>query len=181
MLSIILSTVDLDENSKLKFEKIYYKYRDVLFVLSLKLLSNRADAEDVLQETFIKIAKNIKIIKNIDNKETASYLTVILKNTAYDFLRKKSKYNEINIEGVKEIPDDDFIEALAGNIQYKKIVDVIKSIPSPYSEVLYLHYVRDLSVKQTAHLLERKSETVKMQLVRGKRILTEMLLEVANE
>ena len=135
MLSIILLTVDLDENSKFKFEKIYYKYRDVLFGLSLKLLSNRADAEDVLQETFIKIAKNIKIIKNIDNKETASYLTVILKNTAYDFLRKKSKYNEINIEGVKEIPDDDFIEALASNIQYKKIVDVIKSIPSPYSEV----------------------------------------------
>ncbi len=181
MLSIILSTVDMDENSKNKFENIYYKYRNVLFGLAIKILSNRADAEDVLQETFIKVAKNINSIRDIDDKETNSYLAVILKNTAYDFLRKKSKCNEVDIDSIKEIPRDDFIESMAGNIQYEKIVNIIKNIPSPYAEVLYLHFVRDYSVNTTAHLLDRKSETVKMQLVRGKRILTEMLSEVTYE
>lgn len=181
MLSIILSTIDLDENSKNKFETIYYKYRNVLYCYAVKILSNRADAEDVLQETFIKVAKNIKTVNNTDERETNSYLAVILRNTAYDFLRKKSKLSEIDIERVKEIPGDDFIESLASDIQYDKIVGVIKNIPSPYSEVLYLHYVRDLSVKQTANLLNRKSETVKMQLVRGKRILIKMLSEVIYE
>ncbi len=181
MISIILSTVDLDEDSKSKFEKIYNKYCNILFGYAIKILSNPADAEDVLQETFIKVAKNIKNIREIDDRETNSYLAVILKNTAYDFLRKKSKCTEIDIDSIKEIPDDDFIESLASRIRYEKLVEGIKNIPSPYSEVLYMHYVRDLSVKQTAHILERKSETVKIQLVRGKRILTQMLSEVMYE
>jgi RNA polymerase sigma-70 factor (ECF subfamily) len=181
LLTIILSSVDLDEKNQNKFENIYYKYRNVLFGYAVKILSNQADAEDVLQETFIKVAKNIKTIKDINSKETNAYLAVILKNTAYDFLRKKSKYNEVDIDGIKEIPEDDFIESLAGNIQYDRIVDIIKNIPSPYSEVLYLHFVRDFSVKQTAHLLDRKPETVKMQLVRGKRTLIEMLSEDIND
>ena len=55
---------------------------------------------------------------------------------------------------------------------------MITGIPSPYNEVLYLHYAKDYSIKKTAKLLDRKELTVKMQLVRGKKILTEKLSEV---
>ncbi len=181
LLALILNTVDLDAKNKNKFEMIYYKYRNMLFEYALKLVLNRADAEDVLQEAFIKIAKNIKTIRDTNEKETNSYLIMILKNTAYDFLRKKAKLQETDIDGIYEIPSDDFVESLVNRIEYQKAVEVIKGIPSPYCEVLYLHFVRDLSVKQTARLLDRKSETVKMQLIRGKRILKQRLLEVPYE
>lgn len=182
MLFLILSEAPLDEKSKVKFEEIYYKYRDMLFKVALKKVILKADAEDVLQEAFIKIAKNIKHIKNIDGKETASFLTIIVRNTAYDFLRKKSKHIEVNLDEFTELASTDGeINNMLDSIKYEKIVDIVKNIPSPYCEVLYLHYVRDLSVKQTAKLLERKPETVKMQIVRGKRILSEKLSEVLYE
>jgi DNA-directed RNA polymerase specialized sigma24 family protein len=70
---------------------------------------------------------------------------------------------------------------LVDKLEYQKIVLAITTIPSPYSEVLYLHFVKDFSIKKTASFLERKSTTVKMQLVRGKRILIERLSEVPYE
>lgn len=48
------------EDEKSKFEKIYYKYRDMLYACALKIVKNSADAEDVLHDAFIKTAKSIK-------------------------------------------------------------------------------------------------------------------------
>ena len=57
----------------------------------------------------------------------------------------------------------------------------VKSVPTPYNEVLFLHYVNELPVKKTAALLERKVSTVKMQLVRGKKLLLQALRGQENE
>ena len=56
-------------------------------------------------------------------------------------------------------------------MKIKDLIAAIKSVPTPYNEVLFLHYVNELPVKKTAALLERKVSTVKMQLVRGKKLL----------
>lgn len=182
MLAIIITLSEIDESNKNKFENLYYKYRNILFTYIVKIVSNSVEAEDILQESFIKIAKNIKAVGDIDSKETLSFLIVIAKNTAYDFLRRHSGYKEVSIEDIKELAEDDMmIEKLVGKLQYDKIISAIRNIRSPYNEVLYFHYVKDYSVKHTAHLLERRNETVKMQLVRGKKLLVEKLSEVLYE
>lgn len=179
MLAVVFSAVDMPENQKNKFEALYYRYRRLLYTVIRKTVSSDSDAEDILQNTFIKIAKNIKSIDDIESKETSAFLTVIAKNTAYDFLRSRSCYEEINLEEIESIADEDnTIARLLSDIQYEKIVSCIKSVPSPYMEVMFLHFVKDYSVRYTARLLERKPQTVKMQLVRGKKILVKMLSEV---
>ena len=89
------------EDEKSKFEKIYYKYRDMLYACALKIVKNSTDAEDVLHDAFIKTAKSIKQIDDISSRRTAAYLTVITKNTAYDRLRrlKDSVGDLLYIEG----------------------------------------------------------------------------------
>lgn len=179
MLSVILMSVDMNESENNKFEKIYYKYRNTLFSYAFSVLKSTEDAEDVLQNAFIKIAQNINCIKDTESKETASFLIVITKNCAYDFLRKNSNDKELLTYGKEDLPsDENLLEELVNDLEYEKIVSVIKGIPSPYNEVLYLHYVKDYSIKKTASVLERKASTVKMQLVRGKKILVEKLSEV---
>lgn len=178
MLSAILLSVEMESNDKNKFETLYYKHRQRLYNYALKAVGNRTDAEDVLQNAFIKIARNIKSVAEVDSKETIAFLTVITKNVAYDFLRKKSRLSEAPLENAEEISDfSHSMENAVNRLEYQTIVAVIKNIPSPYNEVLFLHFVKDFSVKQTARLLERKPATVKMQLVRGKKILAEKLSE----
>lgn len=178
MLYVILSSINLDTNEKNRFEEIYYKYKNTLFYKALSVVKNEKDAEDVLQETFIKIAKNIKLIDDIKSKETLSFLIVITKNTAYDYIRKTSKIEELPLSETENAIDENALVNLISNIEYREIVSAISEIPSPYNEVLYLHYVKDYSINKTANILNKKTATVKMQLVRGKKILIDKLSEV---
>lgn len=182
MLAMIFMSVDMNTDEKNKFEKLYNKYKNPLFYQALKIAKNENDAEDILQNAFIKIAKIIKSIDNLESKETLSFLMVITKNTAYDFMRKASRISEVPLSVVEETPyTEDTLESIVSRLEYQSIVSAITEISSPYNEVLYLHYVKDYSIKKTASLLERKTATVKMQLVRGKQILIEKLTEVLYE
>lgn len=182
MLSLLVITQDLSSDEKPKFEQLYYKYRNTLFFAAFNILKNRQDAEDALQNAFIKISQNMKSIEDLESAKTLSYLLVITRNTAYDYIRKNYKTEEIPIEEIDEMADFDIqIEKIVSNIDYKNTVSAIKSIPTPYNEVLYLHYVMDYSLSKTAKLLDRKNSTVKMQLVRGKKILLTKLSEVQDE
>ena len=179
MLAVVFSTVDMTGEHKDKLETLYCKYRRLLFTVIRRIVSTDSDSEDILQNTFIKIAKNIKKIDDVESRETVAFLTVIAKNTAYDFLRRQALIEEVPFEETDVIiADDKAFSELLSNLEYEKIVNCIKSITSPYMEVLYLHFVRDLSAKQIAHILERKPATVKMQLVRGKKLLVKRLSEV---
>lgn len=163
------------EGEKGKFEVIYYRYRDMLYMCALGIVKNSADAEDVLHDAFIKIAKNIKQIDDINSKSTAAYLAVITKNTAYDRLRRLKRLNETPIDDCFLAADDTLIEEIAEKTEYEKLLAAVKSVPPPYNEVLFLHYVNEMPVKKTAALLGRKVSTVKMQLVRGKKLLLQAL------
>lgn len=169
------------EGEKGKFEVIYYRYRDMLYMCALGIVKNSADAEDVLHDAFIKIAKNIKQIDDINSKSTAAYLAVITKNTAYDRLRRLKRLNETPIDDCFLAADDTLIEEIAEKTEYEKLLAAVKSVPPPYNEVLFLHYVNEMSVKKTAALLGRKVSTVKMQLVRGKKLLLQALRGQENE
>lgn len=166
---------------KVTFEKLYYSYRDMLYATALGIVKNPADAEDVLQNAFIKISKNLGCIKDVGSKSTAAFLAVITKNSAYDFLRVRNKYSEIPLYDTDLPVSDDIIEQISLKTDYEKLVAIIKSIPSPYNEVLFLHFVYELSTKETAHILSRKTSTVKQQLVRGKKLLLEKTGGQKNE
>ncbi|MFQ8953727.1 MAG: RNA polymerase sigma factor [Oscillospiraceae bacterium] len=168
------------EDEKSKFEKIYYKYRDMLYACALKIVKNSADAEDVLHDAFIKTAKSIKQIDDIGSRRTAAYLTVITKNTAYDRLRRlkglmKRRSIPVNSQRMTRL-----LRSLPKN-GVRRPDCRNQSVPTPYNEVLFLHYVNELPVKKTAALLERKVSTVKMQLVRGKKLLLQALRGQENE
>ena len=162
-------------------ERLYNTAKAAVYSYSLSVLRNVQDAEDVLHDAFIKTAKSIKQIDDIGSRRTAAYLTVITKNTAYDRLRRLKRLNETPIDTCELAADDALIEELAEKTEYEDLIAAIKSVPTPYNEVLFLHYVNELPVKKTAALLERKVSTVKMQLVRGKKLLLQALRGQENE
>lgn len=126
MLSAILLSVEMEPIDKNKFETLYYKYRQRLYNCALKAVGNRTDAEDVLQNAFIKIARNIKSVAEVDSKETIAFLTVITKNAAYDFLRKKSRFSEATLETAEEISDFSYsFEDTLSRLEYQTIHSIV--------------------------------------------------------
>ena len=175
MLALYMSFID-DENDKPKFEIIYYTYRERMLLMAESVLHNRQDAEDAVHDTFIKIARNMKSIGEPESNCTLSYVLKATKNTAINLHNKnKSKENVIFMENFDDISDKEFLEKLKISENYSKIVNAILELDDKYKDVMFFHFVQEMKVTEIAYLLERKKSTVKQQLVRGKKILLEVL------
>ena len=88
MLAVYLSMID-DQDDKDKFEEIYNKFNKYMLHEANKLLNNPYDAEDVVHDTFVDIAKNIKLLRTESDNETLSYLLCATRGHAYNFLNRK--------------------------------------------------------------------------------------------
>ena len=170
-----MSIID-DENEKSKFEIIYYTYRKRMFAMANSVLHNKDDAEDVVHDTFIKIARNIQSIDKPESDRTLSYVLKATKNTAIN-LHNQHKRTDVTLysEQIEALPDEDFIEKLDIENNYSRIIHAILQLDDTYKDVMFYHFVQEMKVDQIADLLERKKSTIKQQLVRGKKILIEKL------
>lgn len=87
MLSIYLSMVETEEEKDLVTE-LYNTYKQILFNVSMSILHNTADAEDAVQETFVRIISNLSKIDCANEKRFKAYIFVVTRNICYDILRK---------------------------------------------------------------------------------------------
>lgn len=81
---------------------------------------------------------------------------------------------EANMPGTTDMTDESFVEKICNNcnnIEYGRIVSAIVSLKDIYRDVMYYHFVMDLSVPEVAKLTKCRVSTVKQRLVRGKKIL----------
>ena len=179
MLSVYLSVIE-DEEDRLLFEKIYRKFRQPMMYMARSILSDDMDAEDAVHDVFAKVAtKHMPLMRRMDNKtDIKNYLLKAVKNTALNMTEKKKRayisIDDVNaaelIDG-SDISDDDFVSLICRKSDYETVVRAIRDLDRTYSEVLYFHFVLEMPVGQVAELLNRKTATVKKQLVRGKKLL----------
>lgn len=183
MLALYLAYLD-EANDKELFSNIYYSYRKQMVAVAIPILNNNADAEDVVEDVFLRIAqKYFDIIRSIKNEtDLRNYLLKAAKNTAINRLKSQKKDNvsldtvlEYNMSEIKELSDDTFIEVLCNKIDYDQIVDAIKNLIEKYRNVLYYHFVMELTVPQTAKALNQSLSTTKKQIIRGKKLLLSFL------
>lgn len=177
MLSFYLTAIaDVDE--KITFEKIYYNYRKQMIYVALSILENNNDAEDAVHTVFCKIAeKHMKTVKNINNEQDLrSYLLKAVKNTALNM--KRDNKTTVSLEEVCDVSDgsdNDFLDEICSKATYSELLNAIKNLSKTYSDVLYLHFVLEMKVNDIAEFLNRNKDTVKKQLVRGKKLLIESI------
>lgn len=189
MLALYLAYLD-DDNDKRLFEKIYNSYKKQTVTLAVSILNNNDDAEDTVGDVFLRIAqKNFDVVRGIKNDiDLRNYLLKATKNTSINKINTKKKDNvsldtvvEYNMDKIKELSDDTFIEFVCNRIDYDKIIEAIKSLSEKYRDVLYYHFVMELSIPQTAKSLNQTLSTTKQRLVRGKKLLLNYLVLKGDE
>lgn len=183
MLAFFLTLIE-DENDRQLFERIYHSYRSQMMRVVVGVLGNEADAEDAVHETFCKVAeKHLDTVRAIcDERDMRNYMLKAAKNLALNSRRGGSRRS--NVEDIDSLADDEtcisdegFVDELCSEDSYRELVAVIRGLDPRYSQVLYLHFVLEMPMPEVAEYLDRKLETVKKQLVRGKALLAEKLKE----
>lgn len=104
------------------------------------------------------------VFVRILSKDGHSRLNDICKNSRFEKKIYPTKFNST-------LTNDAFVEKICNNIEYERILSAIVSMKDIYKEVMYYHFVMDLSIPEVAKMLNCKVSTVKQRLVRGKKLL----------
>lgn len=161
-----MSLID-NEDDKIKFEDIYNRYKKMMFWIANQILRDERDIDEVVQDSFMKIIRNLDKIKKINSKKTKSFISIIVKNTAIDAYRKSlSNRVEVELEDNLIFPSDELEEVEKEGLNDIEIA--IMKLPEIYKEVFLLKYSHELENYEIAKLLDIKESTVRVRLARGK-------------
>ncbi|MBO5096287.1 MAG: RNA polymerase sigma factor [Bacilli bacterium] len=147
------------------FENLIDKYSDILFRCAFSYCKNKSDAEDIVQETFIKYLRK-KPNFNLDSEEKAWLLRVTI-NMSKDLLKT---YWHKNRQELTDIPVE-----FNDNSFY--IFTLISKLPSKYRIVIHLYYQEGYKIKEISQILKLNTSTVGNRLARAKKILKKYIEE----
>ena len=171
------------------FEKTMFKYVDELYATALRYTHNEKDAEDLVQDTFLKAYQNLDRFKEGTNAR--AWLFTILTNTFINKFRRKRKEREIlgaddlrsvrqNFHDVSrlEVQNNPEIRAIHSTFS-DEIRDALSEIPEEFRMVVVLADLNDFSYKEIAHILDCPVGTVMSRLFRGRKLLRGTLVDSA--
>ena len=144
-------------------------YTEVLYRIAFTYLGNRSDAEDIVQETFLKYCKK-KPKFDSDEHEKAWLIRVTI-NLCKDYLKSFWHKNTTELTEDVIVPHEE-------NMQ---IWESVKRLAPKYRIVIELYYREGYSIKEIASILKKNPSTIGNQLSRAKKQLEKMLKEDAYE
>jgi RNA polymerase sigma-70 factor, ECF subfamily len=155
------------------FRLLVDKYKDVSFSLACSILSNEQDAEDALQESFIKAYNGLKRFKQTSSFSTWLYKIVV--NTCMTRYQKQSKERKIidaNTDINTEISDTSSLFNEIVLNERKDIVNkVLESVKEEESLLLRLYYLADLSIAEIKEITGFSDSNIKVSLYRARKSL----------
>lgn len=156
------------------FAEMYNYYREPALKFCTSILKDEEEAENMLQEVFIKIWDRREQIKPENNFH--SYLFVCLRNMAFDYLRKAEK-NEIMrqqyMERMETTTQDDEKEDKESKIQI--LYSAVNSLSEKRKQILKLNVEEGKSYQEIAESMNISKNTVKNQLIKAKQIIRQKL------
>ena len=161
------------KNQAVAQRKLYLQYSPKMLAVCYRYAHNREDAEDMLQEGFIKVFTQIGRFENRGSFE--GWIRKIIVHTCINILKKNKKFNEsVDLIHAHSIAlKEDSIPAL---VQVKQIVECIRLLPTGYRTVLNLFAIEGYSHREIAQLLDIEESTSRSQFTRAKAMLEELLI-----
>lgn len=157
-------------------ELLYKKYSGKMYGVCLRYAGNESDANDILQEGFIKVFKNL--LKYRGEGSFEGWIRRIMVNTAIEHFRRKK--NTFSITETQEKSVEDVSLNAMDNLALKDLLEIIDQLPEGYKMVFNMHVIEGYPHKEIAEILGITEGTSKSQLARAKGVLKKMLEQKVN-
>lgn len=141
----------------LTYHQVLQRYADTVAGVCMMRLQNRADAEDCFQNTFIKLFEKSPDFK--DENHLKAWLIRVAINECHDFIRKNRRFLSL------EVLDR---EPIVSREDERDVSWALMRTEPKYREALYLYYCERYTVAEIARILDKKPNTIKTLLSRGR-------------
>ena len=159
------------------FKKLFLPCHSKLYSIAYRLTGNANDAEDIVQEAYLKLWNKRNELKDIKNPE--SFSVVLLKNLCFDYLRSVKHYidsrspEELNIEGYESVSAEIEIKDEFGYIK-----QLITELPEQQQKVMTLRHVNDCSMEEIEEITGLKAVNIRVLLSRARKKIREQFEKV---
>ena len=166
----------LQNNSRAQ-ESFYRRFAPKMYGVCLRFAKNKMEADDILQEGFIKVYINLNTFRNEGSLEGWIRRTIV--NTAINYYKKNAKYlKDIEIEKAEIMLNMN--EGALDKISVKELLSLIRKLPSGYRMVFNLNVMEGYTHKEISQLLDISENTSKSQLSRARQTLQRKLKEISS-
>ena len=162
------------QNDPVAQRELYTRYSPKMLSVCYRFAQSREDAEDMLQEGFIKIFTQIHTFQNKGAFE--GWIRRIIVHTCINFLKKYKKFNEsIDLAYASYLQVKE--ETVPSIMQAKQVVECIRLLPVGYKTVLNLYAIEGYNHKEIAEMLDIEESTSRSQYTRAKTMLEGILIK----
>ena len=166
----------LDNDAKAQ-AKLYQWFAPKMFGICLRYTRNQMEAEDILQEGFIKVFRYLKDYRNDGSLEGWIRKTIV--NTAINFYNKKIKFmKDVSLDQTGPISNDE--ESAIDKLSVKELLVYIRELPDGYRVVFNLNVIEGYTHKEIGDMLNISENTSKSQLSRARSVLQGKLKNKIN-
>ncbi len=154
--------------------EVFRRYAGKMLALCLRYTSNRMEAEDVLQDAFIRVFDKMGSFRNEGSLE--GWIRRIVVTTALQNIRSKG-YSP-DSRGLDAIPEDPIPPAILAHLHEKDLLDLVAALPRGYKIVFNLYAIEGYSHREIAEMLDIGESTSRSQLAKARKMLQEKLLSL---
>ena len=158
-------------------EALYQKYAPKMYAVCLRYAGNNDDAQDLLQEGFIKVFRNLEKFRNEGSFE--GWLRRVFVNTSVEQYRRKVHLNSISEK--EEAGIEDASVSVLDQLAERDIIRLVQELSPGYRAVFNLYVIEGYSHKEIGEMLQISEGTSKSQLARAKAILQKKVAEFLGE
>jgi len=154
--------------------RLYELFAPAMLAVCHRYTKSLEDAEDVLQDGFIKVFHNLKQVK--EAKQLQGWIKRIMINTAITYLKTHNRYkNDLSIGEINVHPISD--EQPDITIQTKDLADIIRDLPTAYQLIFNLIAIEGFNYQEVCDLLQMNINTVRSQYSRARAMLIQKLTQ----
>jgi RNA polymerase sigma-70 factor, ECF subfamily len=146
---------------------------DRLYRAAVGLCGSHADAEDLVQETYVQVLRKPRLLRSDDD---LGYLIRVLRNTFYSHYRREARRpRDSPLDEHEELVEGRKLAQPAAALETAEVIAAVAALPEPYRETVAAVDLAGLSYKEAARALRTREGTVMSRLSRGREQIADAL------
>lgn len=167
-----------NEKTRNMLQEIYKTYYRDMYITAYSILKDHHTAEDVVQETILRLYNKLYKIPEVKCKKTRAYLVIITRNLSYNAYNKRKGVVLLEHEEMKGLPNTDevFIEEQLLEMEFSSEVSIfINSLHPSYADILTLRFYYELDIKEISEMLGITENNVSVRIYRALKALKKII------
>ena len=180
---MLLFTTQIDNAEDREFMlEIYERYKGLMFSIAKEYVSDRSEAEDLVQDSLVKLIKKCSTLKGLSENAMTAYIAYTVKNTAINHLKKQKRRNSRMKLG--EIDESDYAYSAPSPEELLLLAERADEFNSHFALLsendrllLVSKYILNLNDDELAQTFDCKPDSIRMKLTRARRRAIRLLME----